>query len=217
MSKPALPVRPDYTSFEQHVGQLRSQLSGADPYRLADHAGAGFMRLGESRGEFHLNVWNQPVVLTFPDYQASQAGSQERLPTFNTALLLYYFNTADGSPLGDKWISFTELPDGRFYTQAFQGYSGNELAKTFQNDLEAFKLAAEKLGGRPQPLGDLSFEFQALPRVPVLAACWRGDDEFPSSYKILFDSSASHYLPTDAYAILGSHITHRLISASSKS
>jgi len=217
LSKPALPVRPDYTSFEQRVGQLRSQLFGADPYLLADNTGARFIRRGESQGEFQLDVWNQPVVLSFPDYQASRAGSQEILPTFNAALLLYYFNKADGAPLGEKWISFTDLPDGRFYTQAFQAYSGNELAKKFQDDLDSFNLAAKSLGGRSQQLGDLSFEFQALPRVPVLVACWRGDDEFPSSFKILFNSSASHYLPTDAYAILGSHITRRLISASSAS
>lgn len=199
------------------MGQLRSQLSGADPLVLADRTGASFIRQGESGAEFHLNVWSQPVILTFPGFQALQDASREALPSFTTALILYYFNTADGAPLGGKWISFTELPDGRFYTQAFQGYTGNELARAFQHNIEAFAQAAENLGGSARPLGDFSFEFQALPRVPVLVACWRGDEDFPASFKILFESSASHYLPTDAYAILGSNITRRLILTSASS
>lgn len=213
MSKSAIPARPDFSAFEQHIGKLRSQLSGSDPFLLADRTGAHYVRQGEAAGEFQLSVWNQPVVVTFPGFQAFQAASREVLPAFNSALLLYYFNTADGAPLGGQWVSFTELPNGRFYTKAFQGYTGTELTRAFQHRMDAFVQAAEILGGASQALGDLSYEFQALPRVPVLVSCWRGDEDFPPSFKILFNSSASHYLPTDAYAILGSSITRKLISS----
>lgn len=188
---------------------------GADPFLLADRTGSRFLRLKNDQGEFHLDLWRRPVFLTYPDFHASQGEERETLSAFNTALLLYYFNTADGAPLGGDWISFTELPDGRFYTQAFQSYSGDALARTFRNDPAAFQRAAENLGGIKREISDLSFEFQALPRVPLLVACWQGDEEFPTSFKVLFDSSAPHYLPTDGYAILGSHITRRLISTSS--
>lgn len=213
MPKPAFPVRPDYSSFELRVGQLRNQLSGANPQLLAENTGSDYVSQGTNAGEFHLVVWSQPVVLTYPELQGFQADTRVALPTFSSALLLYYFNTADGAPLGGKWISFTDLPEGRFYTQAFQGYTGNELVRAFQSDIEALKQAAVRLGGRAHTLGDFSFEFQALPRVPVLVCCWGGDEDFPTSIKILFDSSARHYLPTDAYAILGSSLTRKLISA----
>ena len=216
MSKSFFSNRPDFSSFEKHIGELRSQLSGADPYLLEDRTGARFLRLGEARGEFQLNLWRQAVTLSFPDYHAFQAPTREPLPAFNSALLIYYFVTADGTPLSGKWISFSELPDGRFYTQAFQGYSGKELSRSFQNDQESFTRAAETLGGLHQPLGDASFAFQALPRVPLLVAHWQGDEDFPSSFQILFDAEACHYLPTDAYAIIGSTITRRLISVSAE-
>jgi len=45
----------------------------------------------------------------------------------------------------------------------------------------------------------------------LLAVYWQGDEDFPSTCQVLFDASASHYLPTDAYAILGSTLTRRLI------
>jgi hypothetical protein len=59
--------------------------------------------------------------------------------------------------------------------------------------------------------GDVSFKYQALPLVPLLVVAWLGDEDFPPNYQVLFDTNASHHLPTDAYAILGSTLTKRLI------
>jgi hypothetical protein len=39
---------------------------------------------------------------------------------------------------------------------------------------------------------------------------WQGDEDFDASCQVLFDASARHYLPTDAYAILGSTLTRML-------
>jgi hypothetical protein len=130
-----------------------------------------------------------------------------------TALLLYYFHTADGTPLSGRWISFSDLPDGRFYNQAFQGYTGRELSRAFGLDPEGFQRAAMRAGGTPQDFGDLAFKFPILPYVAFLAVLWRGDEDFPSSCQILFDASAPHSLPTDACAVAGSLLTRRLLAA----
>ena len=108
-----------------------------------------------------------------------------------------------------------ELPDGRMYNQAFQGYSGDELIKAFDLNVDAFKAACEKVGGVATPLGDAAYIFHALPRLSMAVNYWCGDEDFPSSCKILFDSSASHYLPTDVCAILGSMLTRKLIKSAS--
>ncbi|MFZ5820924.1 MAG: DUF3786 domain-containing protein, partial [Chloroflexota bacterium] len=58
--------------------------------------------------------------------------------------------------------------------------------------------------------GDVAYAFQALPRLPLLVNFWCGDEDFPSTCKILFDKSLSHYLPTDVAAILGGMLARRL-------
>jgi len=127
-------------------------------------------------------------------------------------MLLYYFHTADGTPLTGRWISFADLPAGRFYNQAFQGYTGSELQRYFKNDIESLKLAALRSSGSlvPDSPGNLAFRFQALPHVPLLLVIWEGDEDFPPSFQFLFDAATAHYLPTDACAILGSTLTGRL-------
>ncbi len=203
--------RPDYLA--QRIAEIQLELHGRDTAVLAENTGATYTETGPGRGEFQLPLWGREVVLTWPDFVGRDGESGGLLPTFSMAILAYYFQKADGSPLTGEWIAFTELPDGQFYTQAFQGYTGRELLKAFGNDVGAFTRAAEKLGGRQEALGDAAFAFRVLPKVELLAVGWQGDEDFPPSYRVLFDASVSHHLPTDACAILGSTLTRRLINA----
>jgi hypothetical protein len=193
------------------AGELRAGLRDLDPARIAARSGAGFFRTGENQGEFRLAVWQQPVVVTFPGFVVIDAAQREPLADPAQALVLYYFVTCDGAPAAGQWISFADLPDGRFYNQAFQGYTGKPVAQAFGQDIAAFRAAAQALGGMEYPLGEAAFCFQALPHVPLLAVYWLGDEDFPPACQILFDAAASHHLPTDACAILGSTLARRLV------
>jgi len=200
--------------FAQRLEALRAQLASANPEQVAQACGAEYTPGGiesTSKGQLALALWGRPIRITCPEWIAYPKGGDQRLSAFDQALLLYYLTTANGQPLRRKWIAFSDLPDGRFYNQAFQGYTGKELARTFQDDRVAFESAALAIGGVRHMLGDAAFAFLALPRVPLLAVYWQGDEDFPSSCQVLFDAAASHYLPTDAYAILGSTLTRRLI------
>lgn len=197
----------------QRVSEIRDELRGWDTAVLSHNTGALYTETGPGQGEFRLPFWGRGIVLTWPGFMGRDVQSGELLPTFSMAVLAYYFLLAQDVPLTGKWVAFTELPDGQFYTQAFQGYTGQELVKTFGNDIAAFTLAAEQLGGRPEPLGDAAFSFRVLPKVSLLAVGWLGDEDFPPSYRVLFDTAVSHHLSTDACAILGSTLTRRLIKA----
>jgi hypothetical protein len=200
-SKPALATR---------VDELREALQQVPVDLLAERTGASYQAIGPGRGEFRLSLFDSPTVVTYPGLIGINRNDEE-LPLPFQAILTYYFHTSDGAPLSGQWVSFADLPDGRMYAQAFQGYSGNELVKTFGLDIEAFRSACEQGGGVATPLGDAAYVFYALPRLPLLVNYWCGDEDFLSSCKILFDSSVSHYLPTDVCAILGSMLTRKII------
>lgn len=194
--KPALAIR---------VDELRETLQGIPANLLAKRTGANYQD-----GEFHLSLFGAPTTVSSPGFVGLNENGDE-MPLPFQAVLAYYFHTADDTPLTGQWISFAELPDGRMYNQAFQGYSGNELVKAFGLDVDAFKAACEKGGGVSTPLGNAAYIFYALPRLPMAVNYWCGDEDFPSSCKILFDSSASHYMPTDVIAILGSMLKGKIL------
>jgi hypothetical protein len=103
-----------------------------------------------------------------------------------------------------------------FYQQAFQGYSGDRLARRFGADPESFTRAGLAVGGKPVPeLGGGCLAFDPLPAVRLAAILWPGDDEFAARASILFDAAAPHYLPTDGLALLGAGLTSRLLKAGS--
>ena len=191
------------------VGELRAGIEAVPGELLSTQTGASFLMLGPSRGEFHFSFLDLPVIGAYPELIFFTSAG-DKLPEFQQALLMYYFAIANGAPLSGNWVSFADLPDGRMYNQAFQGYSGDVLRDTVSNDLTAFESACLALGGKPLELGSASFVFPALPRVPLLVTFWLGDDDFPSSCKVLFDASATNYLPIDGCAILGSQLTGKI-------
>ncbi len=207
------PAHSDPQNFTRRIAALRESLARKDAYILVQNTGTTYESVDQNQGRFHLSYWHKPVYLEYPDGVAFDAEKREALTPIHQALLLYYFNTANGVKLSSKWVSFSELPEGRFYVQAFQGYTGEVLAHYFKDDKGRFEAAAQRLHGERMQLGSLAFMFQILPLVPLLVIFWQGDEDFPSKYQILFDASARHYLPLDGYAILGSMLTQKLIHA----
>ena len=205
--------------------ELRSALRFQDPGLVAARSGVSYLMLGPGRGELRIPFWGDVCILSWPDLMGYDT-QDDLLPDFQQAFLLYYLITADGTSLTGKWVSFADLPDGRMYNAAFQSYSGDEIVKAFEqverdarsvppnrtdNPLHEFEQACLACGGEPVEVGSASFVFQALPRLPLMVTYWLGDEDFPSSCKILFDESARHYLPIDACAILASMLVRRLI------
>lgn len=188
------------------IDELRCQLRDSNPDILASRTGIPFKHQ-DTDGVFDFQFMQHSLRLNFPSLELFQV-SQEKPPNpLIQALVFYYIYTADGTPLSRRWIAFSELPNGLFYSQAFQGYTGHLLATAFQDNFSRFSAIAKNLGGISDSFGDVAFRFQILPRLLLLIVGYRGDEDFPSSYKILFDASISHYLPTDGCAIAGSMLT----------
>jgi hypothetical protein len=200
-------------ALESRVDELRGRLSPIPPTLLAGWTGASYLELGQGRGEFHFALLGTSVILTYPDFRATLAATEAALPAFKHALLLYYFLQSDGVPPDGTWISFSDLPEGRIYAPAFQGYTGDLLAKRFPFDVTAFAAACKKAGGVPVSFGDAAYRFHALPRMDLLIVYHLGDEDFPSTCRMLFDANAGHYLPAEACAILGSLLTQMVLRA----
>lgn len=189
---------------------LVAMLKKKDPEKLGLLCGARYVPEKEGAGLLEIDFFDRMFTITVPGFMVCEGPSKEAVPHLR-ALFLYHLATADGAVEEKRWVALSELPGGAFYNAAYQGYSGNRIVKAFQNDMQSLKRAARRAGGTPEPIGDLSFRFQALPRVPLCLVYWQGDEEFSPSAKVLFDGSASRYLPTDLCAFLGSTLTELLI------
>jgi Domain of unknown function (DUF3786) len=202
----------DPKSTLRRIAELRQQLSSREPADLAAQSGTSLEHCVSQETGLVFYLLGEELQLCLPGYEIlSRSGQPPN--ELQQLMALYYFNKADGTPISGRWISFAELPDGRFYNPAFQSYTGAAIVRAFGGALPALERAASQLKGAAQPLGDRAYAFKALPRLPILLIYWTGDEDFPPACQLLFDACAPHYMPTDGCAILGNLLTHRLLKA----
>lgn len=188
------------------INALRAALREREPREVAFNAGVEF-----DAGVLRFQFYGEPYRVTIPDWEVIAEATNRVASPYYAAMFLYYLHTADGMPRAGRWISFRELPEGMFYQQAYQSYTGNRLVQVFENRVDEFARVARTLGGMKLALGDAAYAFEALPRVHVAAVYYAGEEDFPPTANVLFDASASHHLPTDVLASVGRALVDRLI------
>ncbi len=193
--------------FSRRADELRSEMKHFSAEVLAERTGTFY---DSTKGCFIFLFNGQSIRAVFPEMKFFFESGQE-LAEFQQLELLYYFVAAEGFPHADRYVSFADLPGGRIYDQAFQGYTGNEVVKVFGENIEAFKTACLKASGQPVVFGDAAFVFQVLPKISIQIVYWLGDEDFPSSCKILFDAAITHFYPIEGCAIIGNGLVHRVI------
>jgi len=168
----------------------------------------------DADGDFRLRFFWQEYIISAEDFTGRRAKDEEVPSSFVQSLILTYLATADGTTPSSRWIGFRELPDGMFYAQAFRGYTGIRLVRELTGGIDAFRRAAERMESEPlEAIGDAGYAFTLLPRVHAAVVYWRGDEDFPSQARVLFEDTAAHYMPTDGLAIMGSHLVGSLLRA----
>ena len=195
--------------------KAKQDLQGRDPMMVAALSGATYEKLMASRGRFRLKFWEEEYVIDYPEVSVRDKSGQEP-STFIQILILHYLISADGTPSADKWISFRELPGGRGFYPAFQQQVSQPLARAFGHDAEGFIKAAEVLGGERLTFGSASFLFRIFPRQWVAVVLDLADEEFLAWVNVLFDGAASHYLPTEDWAVVSELLSTRLCHAADR-
>lgn len=196
-------------SMLRQLDVLRAEIRATQPGRLAANCGATL-----ADQQIRLTYWGQAVGISWPDLKARKLDDGSECSVYDEGMLLYYLRQADGTPLADHWIGYRELPGGSFYSQAFQGYSGDRLARTYGEKPDAYASAARLVKGISLPaLPGLAFSFLPLPRIRLATILYPGDEEFAARASVLFDAAASHYMTTDGLALLGAGLVGRLIKA----
>ena len=198
--------------YKKAVELGKQELTGKDPGRIAKLVGANYH--GEDHGDDSLSFdfLNRNIVVSWPELGFSYRTDDEEVPIQQQVLLLHYLNlTTDATPSGE-WIAYQEVPDGKFYLDAFLRRAKIPMVQGFGNDPELLvKLATQTYGATPLDQGDMAVAVRALPLVPVALILWKGDDEFPPEGTILFDRTVSRVLSAEDIAWLAGMIIYPLL------
>jgi len=190
------------------IGVLWERLAAARPEEAAARAAVAFE---PGRDAYVVPLCGAEVRVLAAERRVEGAPGYEAM----LASLQYLLSAQDESPAGE-WVDPKSLPYGDFFFRGPHPMPTAGLEEAFGQSPDAFRGAAEALGGRPLDMGDAAYEFRALPRVPVAVILWAADDEFPARARFLLDRHAHRQLPLDALWVVCRVLAKRLIAAASQ-
>ncbi|UCF56802.1 MAG: DUF3786 domain-containing protein [Deltaproteobacteria bacterium] len=211
---------PRIDDYKQALELGRRELSGKNPDLVASFSGAEIHADERENSFFSLHFLNKEIIISWPELEFSYKSSDEGLPIQQRILLLHYLYGAWSSSrarIKGEWISFQEVPDGKFYLDAFHRRAKNPMVQTFGERPELLvKLAKESFGAVSSDQGDVSVVIKALPLVPVALIIWKGDEEFPPEGNILFDRNIIEILSAEDMAWLSGMVVYPLVGMARK-
>lgn len=195
--------------YQAAYQKAKKDLEEITPYVVASMSGVSF-----EEGKFTIPLFNRSFLIHHPVVKVEWVGSDTSPPQWLEILLMHYLLTADGTPVSDMWINYRHLPGAQLFERRFDKMAITRLTHSFGNDAERFRQASLAIGGTPMSRsGDAAFRFMALPKIPMGCILYLGDEEVRPSVALLFDSAASHYLPTEDLSLLGTYLATTLIKS----
>jgi hypothetical protein len=204
------PLPGKQNNYETAYNEAAMKLSSRAVEDVAGRSGATVTARGAGHALI-LPFIGDEVMVTHPDISVSYTSGKEEVAMWAKILILHYLVRAGGSLSTGEQVTFQQLEGGLAYYPAFQRRSIAIMIDRFGNSMEGFTEAGIRAGGRRAGMGDYALSFRALPRVEVLFVLWKGDNEFPSSGSIIFDSSISDYLSTEDVAVLCNMLAVKIV------
>jgi hypothetical protein len=110
-------------------------------------------------------------------------------------------------------IDYLNRSYGISYPEGDISYAEDTGEVPIKDKPEELVKTAAIFNGQSVNYGDASVRINALPRVPITIALWRGDEEFGPEGSILFDSTVSEYLTNDDIHSLCEGIAWKMVRA----
>jgi hypothetical protein len=154
----------------------------------------------DGQGRLTLKYFQREVEADIEKSRLYYADSGEETDLFTASIILHYMITADGEPISGRWISYRELPDGMFYFRTIPGVL-EPLRTKFGSSFASFAEKASVYGGRSSSFKN-GIIINPFPHLPLMLILEERSEEFDPEIRVLFDSSASHYIKTDIAKVL---------------
>lgn len=117
------------------------------------------------------------------------------------------------APIPDRLMTYREFKDAGPLISYFTTNTNKTIESHFAGTISSLKERALQLGAvlLQHDSYDLSLQFHALPRIPVILNFNDRDDMFPATCSILYKLSAEQFLDMECLAMTGTLLAGKLI------
>ncbi len=135
-------------------------------------------------------------------------------PAVSVLLMSYVINHPRQIPPEGDWIGYREFEGSGPLAGHFSENINKIIETSFAGKADLLEAAALSIGGLPFEEGasfDVSMQFWALPRIPILLRFNDRENPFPAQCSLLFRQSAISFLDLKAMGVAGTFLTGKLI------
>lgn len=197
------------SNLDMSLKVAREEFAKKDPKEMAEKTGGEYEAVNCGNSLISVDMLGREYAIHHPTGNI-EFPDHHNVTTVQHILLLHYLLNASGRPLNNEPVSYKDLPGGQKYFPVFQKRVEAPVLNAYGEYPEGFENACLGLGGQTVKLGDISFRFQAFPKVPIIYIYWKGDEEFSASVQVLFDSSVSSYLPLEDIVFLSEMLSWKI-------
>ncbi len=165
--------------------ELWWELENVPPREVAVRALAEY---DDAAGTFAINVFNNRYVVDVKKRLIIEPQNTRKSGLLDE-ILLHYLSHANDIPLSNNLVSPSQLTDGSFFFRGSHELPLPKLAEKFGSAPDKFIEKGLLMGGERADFGDAAVKMRLFPRVPVIFALWKKDDEFDSEARVILDSS----------------------------
>jgi hypothetical protein len=137
-----------------------------------------------------------------------------RPPHSVCVILCQYLLLSPDQPDEDRHlVTYRDFKDAAPYVQGFDNTAQKPVSKAFSGRIAELEAGCRHLGGTPCDIGiscDLSYMFEALPRVRIYLVFNDADEDFPADCSLLLEKQAARYLDMECLAMIGMVLAQRL-------
>lgn len=136
----------------------------------------------------------------------------EEKADYNEAMTIYdvLCYSKEHCHLAGEWVNVGSFSAVRGGTLAKAGNFFQNAGEYFNGKTDALAHACEVLQGRKIKKGDVGYELDLFPFLPLSLCFWEADEEFPASLQILTDKNILDYMHYETLMFAITHVIHRL-------
>ncbi len=184
------------------------ELAGQDPPEVCSRT---LCRYDTATRGYLLRAWNEEYIIDPHKGEIDGVRQGTEAPhAYFFLFMVYYLVRGKALAVSNEWISEKDIPGGATFFRGPHEIPTHLISNRYGNDVEGFAERCKHLAGTSLEMGDAGFRFLMVPRIPVAVLYWKGDDEFASQARILYDSTITEHLTADIIFALDVEICRRI-------
>lgn len=186
----------NFDVFAVQKAQWQERFAGFDPAKIVE-----ILQLPVEDGKLYVTYFGRQYRLRLSDGVLEKMGNYqwtERLWT-NEAMSVYHYlyYTKDRPGFKGSFVPSSSLEGSGIRNTNVPDPLLDPFARRFSGRTAALREVCERLGGRKLAQGDVSYEFDSFPTVPLRLIFWDAEEEFPAQARVLMDEKATDYMDAE--------------------